>query len=224
MLIQRIIHSFISHFCFLPFVGLLAYGQKTDYPLEIGNRWGWALSWYTYPSVFQEVRGDTIMPNGHKYAIFYPDFSPGLESRFERKVSDRVYRYFPYADTEYLWFDFSAQAGDTINHNPNIILESVSTDTLFGNSRRTYSFFYDPEPDAIDDEIGFRVTDSIGVSGVDWWNGSWSITGARIRGQILGTVTDNTDGTYSIPTEFAVEPIYPNPFNSSARITFFLPR
>ncbi len=226
MLMRRALHYFALQSIACILVALSAYGQTFEYPLEIGTRWAWGYNYYPSPLTMQEVMRDTVMPNGHQYAVINPDvfFSLLNNSSFERRISNRVYRYFPYADTEYLWCDFSAHEGDTINHNPNIILQQIYTDTLFGKARRAFSFLYDPVPDAIDDEIYFQVTDSVGVSSIDWYNGFWSLRGAQIGGRVFGTLTHAADEATPYPSQFLFKPVYPNPFNGNAQITFTLPR
>ena len=105
-------------------VVLLVWGREADsqhtlYPLSVGTQWAWS-PYHVMPSEIQEITQDTLMPNGHRYAVIPSlQFMP-LGDRIERQKGDSVYRYRSFDGGEDLWFDFSRLAGDTVNHSPVI--------------------------------------------------------------------------------------------------------
>ena len=151
----------IRGFVISTFLALLtteSIAQGVSYPLDIGSRWGWALYLNTssYPV---EIERDTLLPNGHRYAIVPSYWS--MPERWERTEGMRVYRYERGTGREWLLFDFSKSPGDTINRSPFVVMLAARMDTLFGATRRTWEFSVGGTPGGIDAGAGagYIITD-----------------------------------------------------------------
>jgi hypothetical protein len=142
----------------------------------------------------------------------------------ERQQGDSVYRYSSYDGEELLWFDFSRTPGDTINHNPQIVLSAVRCDTLFGAARRSYHFHIsNPDSTIIDDDENWIVTDGLGVTDYSMASGAWQIRGARVGDIVYGTLVHVDASPHQhlgITTSILA---YPNPFNGQIALALTCP-
>jgi hypothetical protein len=172
------------------------------------------------------VVGDTLMPNGHRYAI---EQDKGGWPSYTRQQGDSVLIWSPYG--EWLYFDFSRAPGDTVVTNRGVpgdtlLVVTVSRDTLFYfGARRCVWYFFMDIPHAIDDERGYRVVDSIGVVDIDLgFGGPYHFQGARVNGVVYGILTGVEVREGVVPDNYALSQNYPNPFNPSTTIGYALPR
>ena len=170
--------------------------RNACFPLHIGDTWQWSQIVDPNPShpiveVWQTtVVGDTLMPNGHHYAI---ERDVGAWS-YVRQQGDSVFIWSPYG--EWLYFDFSRAPGDTVVTNRGVpgdtlLVITLSRDTLmtFG-ARRCVWYFWTDIPGMVDDERGYRVVDSIGVTDIDLsFGGPYHFQGARVNGVVYGILT-----------------------------------
>lgn len=198
--------------------------QQVFYPLDIGTRWQWG-SFGSTGSFRLEITRDTLVSNGHRYSIIPEYWS--IPERWERQEGNRVYRYSPATQQEWLLFDFSKSPGDTINSSPYVKLAAYWTDTLFGTTRRRiWGFTVGGIPGGIDAQAGagYKIVDSIGLIEFTDWNSSLRVYGARIGSRNYGAITKSVSLTNTAPTDIQLEQNYPNPFNGQATINFSLPR
>ncbi len=195
-------------------------GQHVAYPLAPGTSWGWS---YVNEGgyVTQTVLQDTLMPNGRHYSRVPACIA--FAELFERVQGDTVYAYSPGAGKEYILFDFTRSVGDTVNRDNHTVLISKQNQTAYGATRRTWSFAVDPLPQAIDDEYGYDVTDSIGVTGYWTANGTWFARWALVGSRLYGTLT-GISRVEPLPAPENRIAGYPNPFNGQTVVSVSLAR
>jgi hypothetical protein len=207
---------------FLALLTAESIAQSVSYPLDIGSRWGWAryLNTLSYPV---EIERDTLLPNGHRYAIVPSYWS--MPERWERTEGMRVYRYERGAGQEWLLFDFSKSPGDTINRSPFVVMLAARMDTLFGATRQTWEFSVGGTPGGIDAGAGagYIITDSIGLTDYSDWNSWLRVIGAIIGSRRYGTITNIASSPGETPTRIQLDQNYPNPFNPTTTIGYALP-
>jgi hypothetical protein len=127
-------------------------------------------------------------------------------------------------------FDFTKNIGDTITvyfdgaDTVNILCIGHSIQNVFGKNLDQYIFMWD-RIQYVDEEEGYYVTDSIGITAIERLAWGWkdTLTGAIINGVRYGNpsvgVTENI-----LTTNYSLSQNYPNPFNSSTNIFFTLPK
>jgi Secretion system C-terminal sorting domain len=193
------------------------------YPLQVGNLWQYHNIDPMENYIWQdEIVGDTTLPNGFKYSIFS---GISIGTNLLRQENSKVFAYDIAYSTEYLLFDFNAKSNDTISifHNKTrtIVLRSV-IDTLlkkqwnfveyWGDSVYSYIFY------------NWTIVDSIGLTNLTIEPGTqYYLTGAKINGNIIGTITNISEQNNIIPDKVMLMQNYPNPFNPSTTIKFILP-
>jgi hypothetical protein len=167
------------------------------------------------------VTTDTTLSNGKQYA-----FIPGGPFTFQRQDGARVYRYNGNSDE--LLFDFSKSVGDTVvsvarsSDTTDIILVARDTVTLFGRRLRHWSYFINWSRRAIDDEQGYDIVDSIGITEIALANATAVLHMAMIDGQSFETTS--ADPIVALNNEeLWLGQNYPNPFNPETRIVFTIP-
>ncbi len=198
-----------------------AIAQQVFYPLDIGTRWQW--SFYSGTGSYSlEIARDTLVSNGHRYSIVPTYWS--MPERWERQDGNRVYRYNPVTQQEWLLFDFSKFPHDTINLSPLVILAGSWNDTLFGATRRIWAFNVGSVQGIPDAGAGYNITDSIGLTDYSDWNSALRVVGAKIGSRIYGTVTNVFNSAITSPSQIQLYQSYPNPFNGQATIHFRLAR
>ena len=203
--------------------------QEASYPLHNGDRWEyWYLDTgggsYDYTS---GITGDTTMPDGKTYTMF----SGGTSwfGMYQRQSGDTILQFDQVSGEERLLYNFSASPGDIITAYPYggdttvIRLLTISTDTLFGSGRRTWTFLVDHIVHAIDDEEYDTITDSLGLTGVNCFCNPWVLHGAVIGGRQYGSVAGVTNQPGQIPSAISLRQNYPNPFNPTTIIRYALP-
>src|SRR3990172_7149918 len=206
-------------------VSSLAVAQPASFPLNTGETWTWG-STGLVPNLPVRTLGDTTMPNGTTYriisALVSPPEKPTVFWLYLRQVGNRVYRYDSNDPKEILFFDFDVSPDSVFSKFPSpdsigngsVKLLRQGIDTLFGVPRRFWDFYYNPVASAIDEEITYHVTDTLGITGVQ----NVKIVGASINGQSYGSLTAIRSDNTPIPT-FRLDPPYPNPFNGQTSIT-----
>jgi len=189
------------------------------FPLHVGDRW----IYWEYPNYLREVStlNDTLMNNGKLYF--------NINSNFYRQEGDSVFSFDSFLNKEYLTFDFSANAGDTItefqyseNDTLRIILSLKSNGEYFGVKRDSYTFFIN-HTQLIDDEQSLTITDSLGITHrYSMWYDEY-LNGAIINNIQYGNITDIKIPN-EVPSSFYLSQNYPNPFNPTTTIKFSISR
>ena len=204
----------------------IIFAQSSSYPLHIGD---YSLFTVSGPEPYHSSRieGDTLMLNGHRYFhILYDGSSYGS---FERQEGEKVYRFNVASQKEFLLYDFSLSAGDTVSSFPNgsdttdIIFSSYEVKEVFGARRKQWGFSIDYIRHAVDDERFIEITDSIGVTGIDQAVGFSKLRGAFINGRVFGSITSVENTFASSPARIWLRQNYPNPFNPATIIEYELP-
>jgi hypothetical protein len=212
------------------FIVVQSFAQPVSYPLHVGDIWQYRnaavtsgdTSLYSYKAL-----SDTLIA-GKTYTVTYFNNYP---LAFERQSSDSVFRYDLASGKEVLYFDFSRSPGDTVSSSPHqsdtmdIVLLATGVADYFGLSRRTRTFYVNRSRHMIDDEVTVTVVDGIGVVYYKPDFGDpLSLTGAVINGTQYGVVLGLPDAVQTKTDRFWLEPNFPNPFNPSTTIRFYLPK
>ncbi len=170
-----------------------ANAQHAHFPLNIGDSWQYFQINPPVSDVQQTtVVGDTLMPNGLRYAVMSGWW---WGSALMRQGGDTVYQWTPYGDR--IVFDFSRAPGDTIlstrYYGDTVFIVTTVRDTelVFGSRRCIWNFSFD-NPRFIDDEQTLRVVDSIGVTDMYFYGGPYNFQGARINGVFYGNFTGSS--------------------------------
>jgi len=207
--------------------------QNVYFPLSIGDRWSYGLVEPGYPTynVEYKVTSDTIMSNSRKYAI-YAQTLAGTNKvwypSYLRQENNNLYVYNASDSSEYLMYDFSRKADDTVGHYVvdgaifDVILSSTGVGTFWDSQRRTWSFEHKVR-NLTDGSKSTFVVDSIGIYQYYTDLGSFYFGGASISGKIYGTINSVSRQPNELPQEPYLYQNYPNPFNGSTTIRYSLP-
>ncbi len=209
------------------------------YPLETGNYWEY-IDIFSGKISRSSVIGDTIMPNGKHYFIL--DYF-GSKEFFRVQDNKYVYRNYPgdCTDNEYLMYDFSVSDSSIwpvcldlpSEGESHLGLSETYTEYFLMFNQSFETKVYEPVK-VIDSDTCWNdgctiflreyVSKGIGLTRVHVeLGGDNRLVGAIINGKEYGSITsiDDRENNF-LPTEFNIS-AYPNPFNSSTRITLELP-
>ena len=183
----------------------------TYYPLQIGNKWAYFYDTYykdynvyryETDTLYREVIGDTIMPNGENYFILKEWYNSRYThpTEYERldSLDGKVYRYDTTCDNDELLIDdLFAMPGDTIDSYRYTMISNVAhTYTIFLGDTSVSNFgeniggkSYQTE----DLDIGnYILLENIGIyshkCGFDFGNSSIILKYAKIGEQKYGDV------------------------------------
>jgi hypothetical protein len=204
----------------------------TLYPLQTGNIWEYAedFTTYTYQTF---IARDTLMPNGHTYAVMQ---SQQWIVGYARQQGDTVFEYSPMDSSDHLLYDFTRSPGDTIVNRihystggqyadtTSMVLVATGTMRLFERNLRYWSFYKDIKP-YIDDEVTATIVDSIGLYDLRPGFGPWEhLRGAKIDGIGYGLINAIENKNMLPAGGYELVGNYPNPFNPKTRIRFTVGR
>lgn len=213
------------------------------YPLHTGSYWEYREtspsqepSRYdtTYYSI--EVKGDTIFNDSQSYKILEKHIIYPYNATFhffERIDSStaNVYRFDQYDDfpeTEYLIDSLMAQEGDSSNavrsgyNTPEILTtcEMIESDSVLGLFTTVKSFWDQSSIPGINYKLARNMghVESFACEGPCW---NLDLIYCRIKDSEYGSALTNIDKSHlQLIKNFEIYPVYPNPFNSEAVVSF----
>ena len=194
--------------------------------LQVGNMWEYHSSDPMDPTRLRmAVTGDTVLPNARSYFVLSGSI---FMAPFLRLDSSRVFAHPGVSSDEFKLFDFLARPGDTISflngRQNTILLRDAWFDTT-SHHRNWYFILYQGTPPQWYEFLEWWIQDSLGVTFLRGEPGmSWYLSGARIRGDTIGTLTSVRPRPPAIPGTPILRQNYPNPFNPATAIGFDLPK
>jgi|WetSurMetagenome_2_1015567.scaffolds.fasta_scaffold409093_1 hypothetical protein len=185
------------------------------FPLQKGNLWQY--SEIPYPIETSQVLGDTILPNGHTYAVCS---GIGLPGNFLRQAGAKIYSVDSQGN-EYVIFDFTANVSDVVGVNGLDTIRLVEKGFHSGFNQN-YWVFTSGYGELI--LTSWNVIDSLGICYMIFEPGvQYTLRGARINGIVrYGTITSVSQEPAMLPVGISLLQNYPNPFNPSTEIDLIL--
>jgi len=234
-------------FFIILFVGFVkAQVDTTDwFPTQTGNYWEYMAWTGEGPKYFSiKILGDTLMPNGKEYKIFYKKYfdTPWDYIRYFRLENDSVFEFansIACLDFEYKYLDFYSPdstiwlncAGWTGQNARGISFTFLDYNYYtFLQKPNEAKLFEDVQIDSVDtlwtpNDGSFPIILNKGL-GIVWHfifnDGSYYLQGAIINGITMGTIVGVEKENNTIPNNFSLR-AYPNPFNPSTSIRFEIP-
>ena len=233
--------NFFLGFLFMVIIYCQLYSQTNSsfyFPLKSCNLWQYKEPPPPDEPYITEIRTgrDTIFSNGQTYGSFvtqnygYSDTVGAV--KYERQIDNKVYRYFPNLQKEFLIYDFSKSVGDTVIIFPSptepgdtnvITVFDSGIQNIFGSMRRYITFYNKEYPTTlywID-----QITDSIGITFSQIEPGlQLYLIGAIVDSIYFGSVTNVSPTVKEIPNTLILYQNFPNPFNPSTTIYVRVPR
>lgn len=211
--------------------------SQDHYPLQVGNLWQyWTYDYFNgqftwYNEWTTKVVGDTLMPNGKTYFVLKADrmghdliFSNSLY----RQEGSKVFAYNNDLDSEITVYDFAKTTGDTLEFLSRAfdsLIVTICGDQqveIYGLVKRQWTYFYEATRTSF--YLKRELTSDFGITYIEMEpGGEWFLYGAFINGVQYGTITSvNNNFPIKQPADFEIFPSYPNPFNASTTISFYI--
>ena len=202
-------------FCLIVFWSSTVFAQGY-FPLQKGNLWQY--SEIPYPIETAQVLGDTILPNGHTYAVCS---GIGLPGNFLRQADAKVYSVDSQGN-EFVVFDFTANVSDVVGVIGST-LDTIRLDEKGFDSGFNQNYWIFTSGNGIA-PVYRKVIDSLGICYMVFEPGvQLTLRGARINGIIrFGTITSVSQKVAILPVGISLKQNYPNPFNPSTKIDLIL--
>ncbi|MDZ7725148.1 MAG: T9SS type A sorting domain-containing protein [candidate division KSB1 bacterium] len=217
--------------------------KASDYfPLRIGNTWVFDL--YEWPDKFvlQDTISiiDSLEIDGKTYFLFDHFFTIHRleDSVYVRTSADKVYRY--YDGREELWFDLGANEGDSWLIKTHFVAEDTLVPVKVSLDKKNYSFsvnnrklencYFFGFDFAVDYGWTYLLAPKIGcvysdvISILPRWYSFRNGVINDIAYPDLVTSVDSKNKPKHDAISRSMLSVYPNPFNSSARIALNMPR
>jgi Secretion system C-terminal sorting domain len=215
---------------FLVSMGSFSIAVSQDYyPLQVGDEWRYETrSFYDITRWSVQVIGDTVMPNGKRYAVLNrADVLRG--GRFVRADSANIYYYLTQNSTEVQQFRLNRPFGETwtvqtILGTTRFRVRRLDTASFFGTSVMQQQF--DVFPPGVESEFSVWIAPQFGPVRHYFYNYPVLAEGidTRLIGCKIGGITyGNLSAPFvqtTAPKEFALDQNYPNPFNPATVISY----
>jgi len=220
-----------------------SYSIFSQSQFAVGNRWDfYEGSWNgqgegSRDTIVYSITSDTLITNGFTYyrinpSLWFLDFvradSVGLH--YYDTLNQREWLLFKYElencyenypDCEYISAAYLRDVSDSSNY-VKIYKWNEGKTNLFGDSIKTYQYFYDT---GLDDSYSITINPDFGFLGIDYSDmfGHYglSLIGCNLSGVTYGHLTSVKN--YELNTNFILSQNYPNPFNPTTTINFTIP-
>lgn len=203
------------------------------YPLQVGNRWDYAVYDGISPRTFSHyqsvsVNGTFTPSNGMTYYQFSrPDLPGGILVRVD---SNKVYYYNEDKSAEEFLYKLNAENNETwpTDFSPTytsaVRLAVIKDDSLFGIASKQLTFNHTAPliyGVTMSDRFGPTIYETDGEpSGVNAQ--LIRLVGCVISDTVYGNLVVNVPHTSPVPNAFELYQNYPNPFNGNTAISFSL--
>lgn len=190
------------------------------YPSAVGNKWRW-FSYSSSSTYDSEITKDSLAQNGSRYLFL----NGSISAQFIADTSRQIWQVID--NKPVLWYKLDAQPGDsfTVSMAGNSYKVKVSSATAdaFGQAvpAKVFSWSYgDAYPNYAVHWLVYGIGFYSTVSSI--YNLNDIVTGYAINGVKFGTLASIELVQKTIPSGFALEQNFPNPFNPTTMFRFSL--
>ncbi|HQJ45507.1 MAG TPA: FlgD immunoglobulin-like domain containing protein [Ignavibacteriaceae bacterium] len=199
---------------------------KEFYPLHIGNYWVYEGFSGSIP-IINSVRiiGDTVMPdNNYYYVVKEIDHTFGYTSLSLQRLDSlgRIFHWEPWNNSAKQYFEFSNIVGDTLKSKFDGFIYRLNNKYI-NNITGLFELNYLLYPDVINAQDHYAL--GLGLYQTTGEMNLLECTGAFINGEIIWgdtTISSIEENNLQNSREFLLYPCYPNPFNPSTTIKFYI--
>ena len=207
---------------------------QSYYPLREGNLWVYRDSSYDNSGYYEvdtsivKVMGDTVLPNGKKYAVLNGQESVGAE--FVREDSAGIYYYDSgyHEETLFYRFDLPLFTSYNVQFGPyfSVARQYEGQTSLFGKTTNHHQFYLDGLAVCnvvLGSDFGIIASQDLSDP-PGWYTSERYLIGAIISDTVYGYIPTAVQEDYPPEFGFRLEQNYPNPFNPTTTITYKIPK